>query len=463
MKTTDNDFPSELAPLEHFDLVVIGSGAGGGTPATRCATEGWKVAIVDNQPPGGTCALRGCDPKKVLVEAASVADEHERMHGKGLGGEARVEWAELMRFKRTFTDPVSAQREMHYKSAGITFVAGHATFLDPETLSAAGRRLRARYIVVASGASPARLGVHGESNIIDSTGFLDLENLPDQVVFVGAGFISFEFAHVARRAGRSAAIIGQGQPLKQFDADIVNRLVEYSRETGIEVILDSKVTGVERSGSGFRVESERDGKVLTREAGLVVHGAGRVPNTSNIGATAGNVSLDERGAVLVNEYLQSVSNPRVYAAGDVALPKGSAPLTPVGGHEAQVIAHNILKGNARTPDYRGIPSVVFTIPPLASVGHTEESARGLGIPVEVKMEDTRKWQSALRVSQPASKFKTIVDSNTGLVLGAHLLGPHAEEVINIFAFAIRHGVTAEDLRKTVFAYPTSSSDVPYMI
>lgn len=449
--------------LEHFDLVVIGSGAGGEKPAMRCAAEGWKVALIDDQPPGGTCALRGCDPKKVLVAAAGMLDDHDRMRGKGLGGKASIDWQELMRFKRTFTDGVPGQKEAQYKSAGITFIGGHAAFQDEETLLVAGRRLRGRYIVIASGASPARLGIDGESNLIDSTAFLELDELPGRIVFVGAGFVSFEFAHVARRAGCNPVIIGRGQPLSQFDPDVVHRLIEYSREIGIEVILDNQVTAVVRSDSGFTVRTDRTGGANSYNADLVVHGAGRVPNTFTLGVAAGNVNLDERGAIRVNEYLQSVSNPRVYAAGDVALPRGSVPLTPVGGHEASVIAHNILKGNARTPDYRAIPSVVFTIPPLASVGHTEKSARELGIPVEVKMADTRNWQSARRVAQPASIFKTIVDSSTGQILGAHLLGPHSEEVINLFAFAIRHGIPAEELRRATYAYPTLSSDVPYMI
>jgi glutathione reductase (NADPH) len=167
--------------------------------------------------------------------------------------------------------------------------------------------------------------------------------------------------------------------------------------------------------------------------------------------------------VEVNEYLQSVSNPRVYAAGDAALPPGSLPLTPVAAHEGLVVASNLLHGNQKNPDYRGIPSVVFTIPPLAGVGLTEAEARRQQLDVRTKTEDTSRWYSNRRVNESCAMFKTIVENGSDRVLGAHLLGPYAEEVINLFGLAIRQGLTATDLKHQIYAYPTSGSDVPYML
>jgi glutathione reductase (NADPH) len=176
-----------------------------------------------------------------------------------------------------------------------------------------------------------------------------------------------------------------------------------------------------------------------------------------------NVRTDARGAVEVNEYLQSVSNPRVYAAGDAALPPGSLPLTPVAAHEGLVVASNLLHGNQKKPDYRGLPSVVFTIPPLAGVGLTEAEARRLQLDVRVKTEDTSRWYSNRRVSEICAMFKTIGDNESDRILGAHVLGPYAEEVVNLFALAIRQSLTATDLKQQIYAYPTSGSDVPYML
>ncbi len=448
---------------ERFDLIVLGTGAGGGAPASRCAKAGWHVAIIDDQPAGGTCALRGCDPKKVLVGAAQLVDSQNRMRANGVHGAARIEWAELMAFKRSFTNPVPKQREQGYKDAGIIFYSGRAEFVAPDRISINESVLEAEHIVIATGAAPAVLDIEGESNVRTSTDFLELDSLPPRVALIGAGYISFEFAHIVQRAGSQAIVLGRSQPLRQFDRDLVNRLIEHSRETGIEVMLDTDVTGVRRTDAGFTIDFRTPAGSGSVDASLVFHGGGRVPNTVGLNSAAGAVRVDERGGILVNDFLQSVSNPRVYAAGDVVLPKGSAPLTPVGGHEGEVVAHNLLHGNSRSPDYRAIPSVVFTIPALASVGLTEEEANSQKIPVEVKSTDTRSWYSARRIGEPASMFKTIVDTRTNTLIGAHLLGPHAEEIINIFAIAIRNNLPASELRHMIYAYPTSSSDIPYMI
>lgn len=431
--------------------------------ASRCAAAGWRVAIVDDQPPGGTCALRGCDPKKILVGAAGVADDALRMASHGLGGHLEVDWPALMRFKRSFTDPVPDKQRSGFSKKGIEFLPGHAEFAGPRTLRVANRELSAPKIVIASGASPARLGIDGEDHVTDSTTFLELDALPSRIAFIGAGYISFEFAHIVQRAGASATILGRGAPLRQFDRDVVHRLVTHSRESGIDLQTDADVTGVERVGDTFQVHFRSGNTERNVVADLVVHGGGRTPNTAGLNLKSANVEVDNRGAVRVNEFLQSVSNSAVYASGDVALPEGSIPLTPVGGHEAAVVAHNLLHGNTRSPDYRAIPSVVFTNPALATVGLTESAARERGIPVAVKTADTHEWYSSRRLRHPASMFKTLVHRESDQIIGAHLLGPHAEEVINIFALAMRNNIPASELRHMIFAYPTNASDLPYML
>ena len=448
-----------------FDVIVLGTGAGGAAPATKCRAAGMRVAIVDDQPYGGTCALRGCDPKKVLVGAADLTAWHDRMRDNGVSGDASVNWPALMRFKRTFTDPVPASTEQAFHNVGIEILHGEARFVSDDRLAVGTRALSAKHIVLATGASPRPLHIPGEELVISSTQFLELGMLPSRIAFVGAGYISLEFAHVARRAGSAVTILGSGKPLPGFDDAGVARLVQHTRDIGIDVRLETTVTKVERVGSStrFRVHTRSGDTNEVIDADLVVHGAGRVPNTARLDVVAGRVALDAHGAVAVNEFLQSTTNPRVYAAGDVTLPAGSIPLTPVAAHEGAIVAANILHGNSRRPDYRGIPSVVFTLPPLAGVGMTEEAARQSGLPFRVKTEEMADWYANRRVREPAAMFKTIVNPETDMVLGAHLLGTHAEEVINLFAFVIRFGIPSAELKHMIYAYPTSGSDLPYML
>jgi glutathione reductase (NADPH) len=448
---------------EPFDLMVIGTGTGGSATAYRCRNAGWRVAVVDELPYGGTCALRGCDPKKVLVGAAELADWNRRMRGRGMTGDAHLSWPELIRFKRTFTDPVPADREKAFEKAGIATYHGPARFVRPDKLSVDGQVLESRHFVIAAGAKPRRLGVPGEEHLLTSTDFLELDELPARIAFVGAGYISFEFAHVARRAGAQAMIVGRGRPLRHFDQDLVARLVDHTRSLGVELRLDTEVTAIEKRGGGYHLGVNTQGRTETVKAEVVVHGGGRVPNTEGLDLGAANIATEPDGGVRVNEFLQSVSNPRIYAAGDVAASPGSLPLTTVAGYQGTIVASNLLKGNTRTPDYRGIPSVVFTVPPLARVGLTESQAGQRQLDLRVKTEDTSDWYSNRRVAETCAMYKVIVDSKTDRIVGAHLLGPHAEEVINLFGLAIRSGVPATDLRHLLYSYPTSGSDIPYMI
>jgi len=448
---------------EPLDLIVIGTGTAGSGPAYRCRRAGWRVAVVDELPYGGTCALRGCDPKKVLVGAAELADWHRRMQGRGVSGDAHISWPELIQFKRTFTDPVPADREKAFQEAGIATYHGPARFVSPERLSVDGQVLEARHFVVAAGAKPRHLGIPGEEYLLTSTGFLELDQLPPRIAFLGAGYISFEFAHISRRAGAQATIIGRGKPLQHFEQDLVTRLAEHTRSLGIAVQGDAEVTAIEKRVGSDCVRVHSQGRMETVEADAVVHGGGRVPNTEGLDLGAANVATEPNGGVRVNEFLQSVSNPRVYAAGDAAAAPGSLPLTPVAAYEGIIVASNLLKGNTQRPDYRGIPSVVFTVPPLAGVGLTEAEARAQELDVRIKVEDTSNWYSNRRVAETCAMFKVVIDDKADRVVGAHLLGPHAEEVINLFALAIRSGVPATDVKHLLYAYPTSGSDVPYMM
>src|ERR1700674_4613801 len=197
--------------MESYDLIVVGTGEGGTGVATRCAKAGWRVAVIDDEPYGGTCALRGCDPKRVLVGASELVDWHRRMVGHGVGGEMGLDWSALMTFKRTFTEPVPPRREAAFKELGIATYHVPGRFIGLDQFVADGKELRAKSFVIASGARPAPLGIPGEEHVKTSTDFLELDALPNRIVLIGAGYIAFEFAHIAARAGVKVAMIGRGR------------------------------------------------------------------------------------------------------------------------------------------------------------------------------------------------------------------------------------------------------------
>ncbi len=450
---------------ETFDLVVIGAGTGATSVARACVGAGWNVAIVDSLPYGGTCALRGCDPKKMLVGATEALDWARRMNGRGVRKtDLEIDWTELMAFKRTFTDVMPGRVEGGLEKAGVVTLHGAAHFVSPNVVRVGERELRARYVHIATGARPATLGIPGEDLLITSTDFLNLESLPERIAFVGGGFISFEFAHIARRAGASeVTILHRGQrPIPAFDPDLVGLLVERTRELGIDVRFPACVDGVAARGAALRVEVSTPEGPDSLECDVVVHGAGRVPNLEGLQLDVANVQHGPRG-IEVSKSMRSVSNPAVFSAGDCA--DTHAPnLTPVSAYEARIAFKNLLAGeDARHVDYPAIPSMVFTLPPLGRVGLLEEEARRRGIDLDVHFQKTGRWYSSLRVAEPHSAYKVLVDKGTGHVVGAHLMGPGAEEQLNLLTLAMNSGLSVNQIKASIFAYPSYASDLGSMV
>ncbi|MBM9592912.1 MULTISPECIES: dihydrolipoyl dehydrogenase family protein [Rhodobacterales] len=446
---------------KQYQLVVVGTGTAAMVAGMRVRAAGWSVAVIDFRPFGGTCALRGCDPKKMMVGGAEAADHAWRMSGRGVEGDTHLEWRGLLDFKRGFTDPVPEKRRNTFAEKGIDTFHGRARFTGPNTLNIEGEAVEADHILIAAGAEPVPLGIPGEEHLIDNEAFLDLESLPKNIVLVGGGYIAAEFSHIAARAGAKVTILQHGERmLKHFDPDLVGWLMDKFGEVGIDIRTEAEVTSVEGAGEGYRVAAKGPDGEMTVDADLVVHAAGRKPALDGLDLDAGGVRHKD-GRLVLNEHLQSVSNPAVYAAGDAA--QMGPPLTPVSSHDAKVVAANLLEGNKHEPDYTGVPSVAFTVPPIAAVGLTEADAREKGLNFRVKSERAEGWFTARQAAEKVYGFKVLVDEETDRILGAHLVGPHADEVINIFALAIRHGLTAEQLRSTMFAYPTGASDIGSML
>jgi glutathione reductase (NADPH) len=446
-----------------FDVIAIGTGSAASAVASRCREAGWQIAIVDSRPFGGTCALRGCDPKKVLVGAAEAVDWTRRMQGKGIqAAKLEIDWPELMRFKRSFTEPVPKRREEGFAIAGISAFHGRARFAGPTTVLVGEEALEGRYVVIAAGEIPADLEIPGTEHLTTSDQFLELTELPRRILFIGGGYIAFEFAHVAARVGCQVTVLHRGpRPLALFDPDLVDQLVERTRELGIEVHLGTEATEIEKGSAQLIVRAVASGETGTFPTDMVVHAAGRVPEINDLNLDAAGIEWEKRG-VRVNEFLQSVSTPAVYAAGDAAA-SGGPPLAPVASYEGLIVASNLLKGNHQGPNYLGIPSVVFTIPPLSAVGLSERGAREQNLKFRVKTEMTSTWYSSRRVAETCSGYKVLVEEDTDRILGAHILGSDAGEVINLFALAIRSGMRATDLQHMLFAYPTSGSNVTRML
>ena len=444
---------------KQYDLIVLGTGGAGYRVAMATKAAGWHVAVVNDGLFGGTCSVRGCIPKKVLAGTAEIADINRRLYELHIVREEPVmDWRALIAHKRTFTDPVPGSTEQALKEAGIDVYSGSPRFTGNLELEVDGETLSAKKVHIAVGAKPAKLAIEGAEHLIISDDFMELDSLPKRIVFVGGGYVSFEFAHIATRFGADVTILhGDNHPLAMFDADIVRTLLKASEEAGIKVVLNAGVNKIEKSGNTFMVTTTDD---KTYEADLAVHGAGRPPAIDELNLEATGVEFDVRRGVLVNEYLRSTSNPDVYAAGDAAA--SGPPLSPVAGLQGGIVADNLLGGEHKQPSYLSTPSVIFSTPVAAKVGYLEHEATDKGISFDVVTTDTSGWFDSKRFGLKHAMSKILVEKDTHKIIGAHLIGNHAEDLINIFSLAVELGLTTDQLKAPIFAFPTASDDMRSM-
>jgi glutathione reductase (NADPH) len=446
-----------------YDIIIIGTGTAGRTLAGRAQSSGLKFAIIDSREYGGTCPLRGCDPKKVLSSASEATDWNNRLMGKGAGTKdpLEIDWPSLIEFKRTFTESYPREAEKMFMDMGIDMYHGRAYFADENTVVVGEDRLRGKYIFIATGSKPRKLGIPGEEYLTTSEGFMEIEKLPQRIIFIGGGYISFEFAHIARRAGSEVLILHRSErPLGPFDTDMVDLLVKASEAAGIKILTNNPVVAVEKENNRFLVKTKlkTEGRSETRtfHADMVVNGAGRVADLDDLKLENAGVRAEKKG-VAVNKHMQT-SNHRIYAGGDCVA--DGMQLTPVATLQGKVAASNILDGDGAEIDYTGIPSAVFTIPVLAAVGANapEDSDK-----YRVIFRNRSGWSSTRRAGIEFAASKVILDKASDRIIGAHILGPNAEEAINIFAMAIRLNLSISDVKKIIFTYPTVCSDIPYML
>jgi len=448
--------------MKKYDVFVIGSGMAGMNIANRCAAKGLKVGITDELPYGGTCALRGCDPKKIMLAATEAKHIASNLNEKQISTVPEISWQSAMKSKQDFVELMPQKLQKGYTKNGVDTFHTSARFVSENQVQVGEKTIQADKIVIATGAKSRELAFPGGELALTSTDFLNFEVLPKSLIFIGGGYIAMEFAHMATRYGSKVTIIHRGErPLENFDPYIVEQITKATREMNVNLVLNTEVTAIEKSGSGYKVTGKNNTQSNNWEAEVVINSAGRPPAIFDLDLEKANIDYSKKG-VQVNDYLQSTSNTNVYAAGDAAKKDGFN-LTPVAVMEGHVVASNILKGNNKKPDYNAIPTVVFTLPALASVGLSEKQAEAKGLNYFVKKNSVPKWFTAQRLNEKTYAFKTLIEKEHGKILGAHLIGPHAEEVINLFAMAIKSGLTVRNIKTMILTYPSASSDIVYMI
>lgn len=446
-----------------YDFVSVGSGVAGINAAIHAVRNGLKTAVIDHKAYGGTCPTFGSDPKKILVGAAELYDWFMRMKGQGVvDGDIQINWPNLISYKNCYTETTPGKIETALYNNLIDTFKGTARFIDENTLAVGEDIIEAKNILIATGSKPAEINIEGRELMISSDDFLCLNTLPKEIVFVGGGYISLEFAQAAVRAGVKCTIIHTGDSILQsFEPELIDMLKKYTIETGINIIFNSRVKFIKRKNSKLCVNIDTFGTMSEILADIVMHGAGRSANTDRLELEKGGVEYSQKG-IAVNRYLQSVSNKSVYAAGDVS-DTGGAYLATVASMEGRIAATNILNSNILNPEYDNIPTVVFTIPPLAQVGMSEKQAIQSGADFDVKFEDTSQWFTSYRVAEKYSGYKIISEKKTGKILGVHMLGRNCEDIINLFHIAIKTGMTSEKLKSFIYTYPTASSDITFML
>ncbi|TVQ26831.1 MAG: NAD(P)/FAD-dependent oxidoreductase [Spirochaetaceae bacterium] len=444
--------------MKQYDVVIIGIGTAGQTAAQALSDAGKSVAMVDYGPVGGTCALRGCQPKKYFVVNTQLVAETRALSGYGVAGQVHTDWPALQAFKRDFTDPIPDGVVKSLREDGIDVFVERAAFTEPGKLilEPSGTVLQASHFIIATGAQSRPLSIPGGELAATSDDFLELESLPESIIFIGGGYISLEFAFIAAIAGSRVTVLQRGpRMLPLFPASLVDPVVEAGQKLGIQFVTDADVSEIVATGSGFSVRTEEKDSY---DAAWVMSAIGRVPNIEKLGLEKIGLDTESRG-IVVDDYLQTSAD-GVYAIGDCAATKQLAPISDM---EAQIAAANIITPQSQKAVRDAIPSVVFTNPQIASVGITREEAEAGNLDVVVKSGDGGRWPSSRRLRGAVVRYETIADAATGQLLGAHIVSPHAGEQINVFTLAIRNKVTTEEFATIPWAYPTYTSDAKYMV
>ncbi|GMC02155.1 glutathione reductase (NADPH) [Enterococcus sp. DIV0182] len=439
--------------IKEYDTIVIGSGVAGLSAAYELKAKQQQVLVIEENLWGGTCPNRGCDPKKILIGGVEARNRIKQLLGKGFSEVPPLNWQELQSFKRTFTDPVSANRQKELSQAGIDHLTGTASFLDEETVEVLGKTFRGKHFVLATGQRPTILPIEGKEFLQTSTDFLALAELPKQLIFIGGGYVSFELATIARAAGSEVTIVHHNQrPLKEFDEELVQEAIVQMKKAGIQFAFDVNAQKITRQNEKLQLIA---GKEIF-EADAIFCATGRQPNVESLHLERANVDFTKKG-IIVNECLQT-TNPQIFACGDV-IEKQLPKLTPVATFEGQYVAQKVTQQQQKIINYPVIPTIVYGSPKIATVGTTkiEEDRQ-----VETVTQEMTSWFTYHRVNEPLAKVKLCFNKENFLI-GASVLSEQADELIDFLTIAINQGLTKEIVDQWIFGYPTLASDLPYLL
>jgi glutathione reductase (NADPH) len=443
-----------MSKATDYDLMVIGAGSGGVRAARIAAGFGAKVAIAEKHRIGGTCVIRGCVPKKLLVYGAHFAEDLDdaRRFGWQVDG-ATFDWPTLRDNVLAEVARISGLYRETLENHGVDIYEGHAAVTGPNSVRIDARTFGAKFILIATGARPQLLQVPGIEHVITSNEAFHLERLPARILIAGGGYIANEFAGIFNELGSKVTLVNRSdQILRSYDAQIRDRLMQISTAKGIQFLFNAPLQRIERRADGVLDVHLGDTRV---ECEAMMCAVGRVPNTEELGLDSAGVELDANGAVRVDEYSRSTC-PSIYAVGDVT---NRVQLTPVAIREGQAFAETVFGNRPTKVDYNCIPSAVFSHPPLAGVGLTEAQARSRLGQVRIHTSDFRPMKNVLANRNERALFKLVVDATDDRIVGAHMIGPDAPEILQVLAVAVKARMRKSQLDEVVAIHPTMAEEL----
>lgn len=438
-----------------FDLYVIGAGSGGVRAARFAAGFGAKVAVAESRYLGGTCVNVGCVPKKLLVYGAHFAEDFEQSSGFGWSlGEADFDWATLIANKDREINRLNGIYRNLLVNSGVTLHEAHAKIVGPHEVEVNGERYTAKNILIATGGWPQIPEIPGHEHAISSNQAFFLKELPKRVLVVGGGYIAVEFAGIFHGLGANTTLLYRGDLfLRGFDGSVRNHLKEELTKRGMDLQFNADIARIDKQPDGSLKAILKDGRVL--EADCVFYATGRRPMLDNLGLENTDVQLDDKGFIKVDEQYQT-TEPSILALGDVI---GRVLLTPVALAEGMAVARRLFKPEQYRPvDYKMIPTAVFSLPNIGTVGLTEEEAREAGHDVVIYESRFRPMKLTLTDCQERTLMKLVVDGKTDKVLGCHMVGPDAGEIVQGLAIALKAGATKRDFDDTIGVHPTAAEE-----
>ncbi|WP_062381270.1 glutathione-disulfide reductase [Pseudomonas abietaniphila] len=438
-----------------FDLFVIGAGSGGVRAARFSAGFGARVAVAESRYLGGTCVNVGCVPKKLLVYGAHFSEDFEQAKGFGwTSGEAEFDWPTLIANKNHEIHRLNGVYRNLLANSGVTLMEGHATLRGPHEVEINGQVHTAEHIMIATGGWPQTPDIPGREHAITSNEVFFLEQMPKRVVIVGGGYIAVEFASIFNGLGADVSLMYRGELfLRGFDGGVRTHLHEELTKRGLDIRFKTEIEAIEKLADGTLQLSLNDGSSVNTDC--VFYATGRRPMLDNLGMESVNVELDDKGFVKVDEHYQT-TEPSIIAVGDVI---GRIQLTPVALAEGMAVARRLFKPEQyRAVDYRHIPTAVFSLPNIGTVGLTEEEARQAGYDVQIFESRFRPMKLSLTSNQERTLMKLVVDAKTDRVLGCHMVGPDAGEIIQSLAIALKAGATKQIFDDTIGVHPTAAEE-----